>query len=65
MRKKETLYREIAYIIIGLAIVLLYLYGAGILVSWILGGIFNIQVEWYFGTSLYILFGNITDLAKV
>lgn len=53
--------KEIAYIIIGLAIVLFYLYGAGVLVSWILGGIFNIQVEWYFGTLLYILFGNITN----
>lgn len=55
--------REIGYIILGLVIVLLYLYGAGILVSWILGGIFNVHVEWYFGTLLYILFGNITDLA--
>lgn len=57
--------KEAAYIIIGIVIVLFYLYGAGILVSWILSGIFNIQVEWYFGTLLYILFGNITDLAKV
>lgn len=56
-------YKELSYIIIGLAIVLLYLYGAGILVSWILNGIFNIHVEWYFGTLLYILFGNITDFA--
>lgn len=55
--------KEIGYIIIGLAIVLFYLYGAGVLVSWILSGIFNIHVEWYFGTLLYILFGNITDFA--
>lgn len=61
MRKKETLYREIAYIIIGLAIVLFYLYGAGILVSWLISGIFNIHVEWYLGTLLFILFGNITN----
>lgn len=53
--------KEIAYIIIGLAIVLFYLYGAGILVSWAIGGIFNVHVEWYFGTILYILFGNITN----
>lgn len=57
--------KEAAYIIIGLVIVLLYLYGAGILVSWIISGIFNIQVKWYFGTLLYILFGNITDLANI
>ena len=53
--------KEAAYIIIGLLIVLLYLYGAGILVSWIIGGIFNIHVEWYLGTLLFILFGNITN----
>ena len=51
--------KEAAYIIIGLLIVLFYLYGVGITVSWIIGGIFNIHVDWYFGTLLYILFGNI------
>ena len=57
--------KEAAYIIIGLLIVLFYLYGAGVAVSWIISGIFNIHVDWYFGTLLYILFGNITDLAKI
>ena len=57
--------KEAAYIIIGLLIVLFYLYGIGIIVSWVISGIFNIHVKWYFGTLIYILFGNITDLAKI
>lgn len=56
---------EIAYAIIGLLLVLLYLYGVGVIISWAIGGIFGTNVEWYFGTILYVFFGNITDLTKI
>lgn len=57
-------YKELSYIIIGLAIALFYLYGVGVIISWAIGGIFKTSVEWYFGTILYVFFGNITDVVS-
>lgn len=62
MRKKEMSYKEISYIIIGLLLVSSYLYGVGVIISWAIGGVFKTSVEWYFGTVLYVFFGNITDV---
>ena len=56
--------KEILYFILMLLFVFLYLYGAGVIISWAIGGALGVNVKWYFGTILYVFFGNTTDLAS-